>query len=380
MSITGRKEMEKFTIPVANPKAQYLSHQIEIDHAIQKVLDGGRYILGAEVQKFEQAFADFIGCKYGVGMNSGTDAIVLALKTLGIGAGDEVITVSHTAVATVAAIELAGAMPVLADVDPVTRCINPVCIPALITEKTKAIIPVHLYGQPADMLEIVSIARMHDLLVIEDCAQAHGAEIEGKKVGTFGDVACFSFYPTKNLGAIGDGGAILTQSAELAERARWLREYGWKERYISHIPGMNSRLDEIQAAILSVKLRYLDKDNGRRIALAEQYRTELAGLGIGLPALIIGTKTVYHLFVIEHDLRTALQQHLLEAGIGTGIHYPQAVHQQPAYKGRLKGWQSLPVTENLVERVLSLPMYPELEPDQVEQVCQEIKRWLEIQG
>jgi len=226
------------------------------------------------------------------------------------------------------------------------------------------------------MHAIMQIARVHGLLVIEDCAQAHGALVNGKKVGTFGDVACFSFYPTKNLGAIGDGGAVATNSDEVADRLCWLREYGWKERYISHMAGVNSRLDELQAAILSVKLKYLDKDNARRIALAERYYDELSGTEIGLPLKIAGTQSVYHLFVIEHALRDALKVHLFEAGIGTGIHYPQAIHQQPAYQHRLKGWDRLPVTEQLVGRILSLPMYPELQPEQVSRVCDEIKKWI----
>jgi len=377
--------MDASFIAFASPLAQYHSHQAEIRKALDEALDGGQYILGKTVRAFEEAFAGYLGLKHCVGVNSGTDALVLALKALGIGAGDEVITVSHTAVATVAAIELAGATPVLADIDPLSRCIDPACIPALISEKTKAIIPVHLYGQPADMHAIMQIAREHGLLVIEDCAQAHGAHFDGKKVGTFGDVACFSFYPTKNLGAIGDGGAVATNSDEAADRLRWLREYGWKERYISHMAGVNSRLDELQAAILSVKLKYLDEDNARRIALAEQYRSELAGTEIGLPLKIAGTQSVYHLFVIEHAfppkecgtfVRDALKVHLFEAGIGTGIHYPQAIHQQPAYMQRLKGWDGLPVTEQLVERILSLPMYPELQPEKVSRVCDEIKKWI----
>lgn len=378
--------MDPSFIPFASPLAQYQSHQAEIQQALNKALDGGQYILGSTVRAFEEAFADYLGLKHCVGVNSGTDALILALKAFGIGAGDEVITVSLSAVATVAAIELAGATPVLADIDPHSRCIDPTCIPALISEKTKAIIPVHLYGQPADMPAIIRIAREHNLLVIEDCAQAHGALIDGKKVGTFGDAACFSFYPTKNLGAIGDGGAVAANSDEIANNLRWLREYGWKERYISHMAGTNSRLDELQAAILGVKLRYLDQDNGKRMVLAEQYRSELAGTEIILPARIERTQSVYHLFVIEHAfppketgtmLRDALKQHLFLAGVGTGIHYPQAIHQQPAYYQRLKGWDKLPVTEQLVGRILSLPMYPELQPEQVHKVCDEIKKWIE---
>ncbi len=362
-------------IPFANPLAQYQAHQPEIQRAMNDVLDGGRYILGQSVREFEEAFAGYIGTAACIGVNSGTDALILALKALGIGPGDEVITVSHTAVATVAAIELAGATPVLADVDPITRCMDPACLSSLITGRTKAIIPVHLYGQPADMAAILSIARKNHLRVIEDCAQAHGAAIDGKKVGTFGDIGCFSFYPTKNLGAIGDGGAVVTNSLDLADRLSWLREYGWKERYISHFPGMNTRLDELQSAVLKVKLKYLDADNDRRIAIADHYRRDLTGSSLSLPGQVANTRHVMHLFVVEHDRRDLLQQYLSENGIGSGIHYPQAVHQQPAYKDRLTGCQGLPVTERLVGRILSLPVYPELQPGEVKRVCETIKRW-----
>lgn len=367
--------MNTNNIPVANPRLQYLAHKNEIDQAISKALEGGMYILGSMVSEFEQAFAQYLGCSYCVGVNSGTDALFLAVKALGIQPGEEIITVSHTAVATIAAIEMAGVVPVLADIDPHTRCINPAAIPALITEKTKAILPVHLFGQPAPMNDIMPIARQFNLYVIEDCAQAHGATIDGKKVGTFGDVACFSFYPTKNLGAIGDGGAVMTNSAEIADRLNWLRQYGWKERYISHFAGVNSRLDEIQAAILQVKLRYLDQDNQLRMKHARQYMHALAGSQYKLPQLIDSSMHVMHLFVIEHEKRDDLQKYLNGWGIGTAIHYPMAVHQQPAYLGRLKGCQSLPVTEALVTRILSLPMYPELQEDQIEFICQKLLAW-----
>ena len=372
--------MKNDFIPVANPLLQYLSYQQEIDASVQRVFSRGRYILGESVSRFEEQFADFIGVKHCVGVASGTDALVLALKAAGIGPGDEVITVSHTAVATVAAIELAGALPVLADIDPLRRCLDPRCIPPLITSRTKAILPVHLYGQPADMQEISRIAAQHNLLVIEDCAQAHGARIGAQTVGSFGSLACFSFYPTKNLGALGDGGAVVTNSAELADRLRWLREYGWKERYISHFAGMNSRLDEVQAAILLVKLAHLQQDNQRRLTIAEQYMQALEPLDLNLPHLLPGTTHAMHLFVIEHAQRDELRAFLEAGGIGTAIHYPQAVHQQPAYQGRLKGSDALPHTEQLIPRILSLPMYPELRDDQVRRVCARLLAWREKQG
>ena len=369
--------MQQITIPVANPKAQYLSYKKEIDQAIQAVLDGGRYILGSAVRDFEAAFAEYIGVDHCVGVNNGTDAITLAVKALGLKGEDEVITVSHSAVATVAAVELAGAKAVVADIDPKTRCIDPTRIPQLITENTKAIMPVHLYGQPAPMDEILAIAKAHNLFVIEDCAQAHGAKIGNQKVGTFGDIACFSFYPTKNLGAIGDGGAILTNANELADRVRWLREYGWKQHYISDLAGMNTRLDELQAAILKVKLAHLDSDNQRRRDLANRYISKLSGSSIGLPVMIEGTTHVMHLFVIEHTQRQALKTYLEQAGVGTAIHYPMAIHQQPAYQGRLRGCDVLPETEKLISRILTLPMYPELGEDQVDFVCDRILNCLE---
>ena len=362
-------------IPVANPLQQYLSHKQEIDAAVQQVFSGGRYILGESVSRFEAQFAAFIGVKHCVGVASGTDALVLSLKAAGIGPGDEVITVSHTAVATVAAIELTGAQPVLADIDPLRRCMDPACLPALITSRTRAILPVHLYGQPADIPEISRIAAQHNLLLIEDCAQAHGARIGAQTVGSFGAMACYSFYPTKNLGAIGDGGAVVTNSDELADRLRWLREYGWKERYISHFAGMNSRLDEVQAAILLVKLARLQEDNQRRLSIAEQYLAALQPCALTLPHLFPGTTHAMHLFVIEHAQRDELHTFLEQGGIGSAIHYPQAVHQQPAYLGRLQGSASLPNTERLIPRILSLPMYPELRDEQVLRVCDRLLAW-----
>ena len=253
----------------SNPKAQYQAHKEEIDSAIQRVLDKGWYILGDETKAFESEFAAYIGVDHGIGVGSGTEALHIALAACGIGLGDEVITVSHTAVATVAAIELAGATPVLVDIDPDYYTLNPDKLESAISPRTKAIIPVHLYGQPADLTPILEIARQHGVLLIEDCAQAHGAMYGGRRIGAWGDIACFSFYPTKNLGALGDGGMVVTNDSALAERARLLREYGWAERYVSSIPGLNSRLDEVQAAVLSVKLRFLDADNEARALLAQ---------------------------------------------------------------------------------------------------------------
>jgi dTDP-4-amino-4,6-dideoxygalactose transaminase len=291
----------------------------------------------------------------------------------GIGTGDEVATVSHTAVATVAAIELAGAKPVFVDIDPVTYTMEPDLLKKGITSKTKAVIPVHLYGHPAPMEDIRTIATEHDLCVIEDCAQAHGATYRGKRAGSFGDMACFSFYPTKNLGAIGDGGAIVTNDPELAEKARLLREYGWVERYVSHTPGWNSRLDEIQAAILRVKLRYLDEDNSARTRLADLYVKGLSETGLILPGVCENVEHVYHLFVIGAPDRDRLLESLHSQNIGAAIHYPLPVHLQPAYE---KTAESLPNTELAARQVLSLPMYPELTENQVQFVIDSIKEHL----
>lgn len=347
-------------IPVADPHANYLAHKAEIDAAIKKVLDSGWYILGEATRKFEENFANYIGVKHAVGVNSGTDAIVLALRALNIGPNDEVITVSLTAVATVAAIELVGATAVLCDIDPETRCMDASKVEGLITEKTKAILPVHLYGHPADLPTLQAIAKRHHLFLIEDCAQAHGAQIESKMIGSFGDLACFSFYPTKNLGAIGDGGAVLTDNDDLADRLRWLREYGWKQRYISDFPGMNTRLDEIQAAILDAKLTFLEAETKKRIQIASRYNKHLSGLDLVLPTVKPQYRHVYHLYVIESNQREELQAHLKSQGIASAIHYPQAVHQQPAYLDRLTGAKKLSTTDDIVPKILSLPMYPEL--------------------
>ena len=360
-------------IPCANPKAQYLAHKQEIDDAVRRVLESGWYILGDEVRAFEEEFAAYLGVSHSVGVGSGTEALHLALVACGIGHGDEVVTVSHTAVATVAAIELAGAKPVFIDIDPVTYTMDPDLLEKGITAKTKAVLPVHLYGHPAPMEDILAIAREYGLCVIEDCAQAHGATYRDKRVGSFGDMACFSFYPTKNLGALGDGGAVVTSDPELAEKARLLREYGWAERYVSHIPGWNSRLDEVQAAILRVKLKHLDFDNSNRIKLAKLYGEGLLETGISLPMVQKGAVHVYHLHVIRVKERGSLQAYLRSIDIGVTVHYPVPVHLQPAYE---KIAVSLPNSEIAAREVLSLPMYPELTESQVQFVIDSIKEHL----
>jgi dTDP-4-amino-4,6-dideoxygalactose transaminase len=365
----------------SDPGANYRAHRDEIDAAIRETLESGRYILGEEVSAFEREFALYLGDSYCVGVGNGTDALHLALRACRIGEGDVVLTVSHTAVATVAAIELAGASPLLVDIDPETLTISPHAIESAVGSyhgagKIKAIIAVHLYGQPARMDAIRRIAKRCDLKVIEDCAQAHGATFKGRKTGTLGDIAAFSFYPTKNLGALGDGGAVVTNSPELAERVRQLREYGWQERYVSLLSGMNSRLDEIQAAILRVKLKWLDVENERRRQIARAYSNELKDTALVLPQIPAGSSHACHQYVVRYGNRDELRSYLQEQGIGTTIHYPLPVHLQPAYRDRVMiAYDGLPLTEDISPEVLSLPIYPNLTDNQIRHVCETIKRY-----
>ncbi|MCP4397511.1 MAG: DegT/DnrJ/EryC1/StrS family aminotransferase [bacterium] len=361
-------------IACCNPKTQYFAYQQEINEAISRVLESGRYILGEEVQAFEQEFAAYVGVAYGIGVGSGTEALHLALAACGIGSGDEVITVSHTAVATVAAIELAGAHPVFVDIESAYYTIDPSQIESAITPHTKAILPVHLYGQPADLDPIMELAQHYNLRLIEDCAQAHGALYKGKRVGAYGDIACFSFYPTKNLGALGDGGMVVTNSSQLAEKVKLLREYGWSKRYISHCKGWNSRLDELQAAILRVKLRHLEEGNARRIQLAERYRQGLCASSISLPQQRTETTHVYHLYVVRSSNRDKLLAYLRKNAIDALIHYPLPIHLQPAYSES----PLIPVlseTKHAAQEILSLPMYPELTEADLMTIVEKIRQF-----
>jgi dTDP-4-amino-4,6-dideoxygalactose transaminase len=360
-------------ITCANPAAQYATSKAAIDAAIANVLSRGRYVLGDEVSAFEREFAAHAGATHGIGVGSGTDAIHLALRGLGVAVGDEVITVAHTAVATVAAIELAGAIPVFVDIEPDTFTLDPSKLAAALTPRTKAVVVVHLYGHPAALDAIIEFATQHGLSVIEDCAQAHGAELRGRRVGSFGHAACFSFYPTKNLGAIGDGGMVVTRDEGLAVRLRELREYGWRARYVSATVGVNSRLDELQAAVLRVKLRRLDADNDARRAHAARYTQGLRGTGVALPTSRSGTKHVFHLFVVRSPGRASLEGALARAGIQALIHYPVPIHLQPAYAGRIRGSDHLPETERAAREVLSLPMYPELPQEHADAVIRAIQ-------
>jgi dTDP-4-amino-4,6-dideoxygalactose transaminase len=366
-------------IASADPRASYLAHQAEIDAALRSVLQSGRYILGPQVEKFENQFAAYLGVGHAIGVASGTDALHLALRALAIGPGDGVITVSNTAVATVAAIELAGARPVLIDIDPDTFLMDLNRLKDALKSpegRVKAIIAVHLYGNPLDMPAIMELAKRHDLRVVEDCAQAHGAMFADKKVGGFGHAAAFSFYPTKNLAALGDGGAVVCNDPAVAQRCVQLRQYGWRERYISEFKGMNTRLDEVQAAVLAVKLRHLDKENARRRQIAEVYSRSLAGTSISVPQVPASGFHVYHQYVVRSARREALRQRLEAAGISTQILYPVPIHAQPAYKDHIAiAGGGLAVTESLAGQILCLPIHPQLEDSEVARVAGMAAEW-----
>lgn len=359
-------------IPFVDLKSEYALISEEVAPAIQRVLESGWFIFGEELEGFEKEFSQYIGTKYGVGVNSGSDALFLALKALGIGEGDEVITVSHTFISTVDAIGRNGAKPVFVDIDPDTYCIDVTKIEQAITDKTKAILPVHLYGYPVNMDPIMEIAQKHKLCVIEDSCQAHGAEYKGKKTGSIGTVGCFSFYPAKNLGAYGDGGMAATNDERLAEKLRMLRNYGQPTKYCHDFIGVNSRLDEIQAAILRVKLKYLDEWNERRRKIARLYNKFFEDSDVVTPIEKEYSNHVYHLYVIRHKDRDELQQYLLKNKIQTQVHYPIPVHKQKAYSDS-GGDAQLPVTEKICSEILSLPIYPSLKDKELEYIADTIK-------
>jgi dTDP-4-amino-4,6-dideoxygalactose transaminase len=357
----------------ANPKASYLAYKEEIDAAIANVLESGTYILGSEVEEFEAEFARYIGVESAIAVGSGTDALEIALRACGVAGDDAVITVSHTAVATVCAIQLCGASPVLVDVDPGTFTIDLNLVEDTLRsdlgDSIKAIVPVHLYGHAVDMPAIMEIAERHDLWVVEDCAQAHGSAWDRQKVGSFGDFGAFSFYPTKNLGALGDGGGLVTKDTNLAGRARMLRQYGWKQRYVSELFGMNSRLDELQAAILRVKLRHLDQGNVRRRKIAQSYDAGLGDAGLILPLASGSAEHVYHQYVVRSESRDELRAFLQKNSVGTAVLYPLPVHLQNAYRENVTvGRGGLRHTERVCKEILSLPLFPELRDDQVARV------------
>ena len=357
------------TIPLVDLRRQYLPLEKEILSEIQDVLQGMDLFLGRNVQALEREFSEYCGARYGVGLGSGTDALVVALRALNVGHGDEVITVSNTFVATAQAIVLVGARPVMVDIDPETHTLDPHLIEEAINHRTKAIIPVHLYGHPADMDPILEIAKGRGLRVIEDACQAHGAKYRSLPMGSLGsDAVCFSFYCSKNLGAYGEAGMLVTNREEVAKEARVLRDHGSEEKYRHVSVGYNSRLDEIQAAILRVKLPHLDEWNDRRWTVAQTYNDGLASLPLILPTEQVWARHVYHLYVVRTSRRDDLLGWLNARNIKAGIHYPIPVHQQVAYRHFRRQSRNLPITEQVAGEVLSLPMYPDLEPEQVQEV------------
>jgi dTDP-4-amino-4,6-dideoxygalactose transaminase len=362
-------------VPFVDLKAQCQTIAAEVDEAMRRVVADADFILGKDVELFEQEFAAYCEAKYAVGLDSGISALELALRAFGIGEGDEVITVSHTFIASVSSISFTGARPVFVDVDPKTYTMDAAQIEAALTPHTKAILPVHLYGQPADMDAILEIARKHYLVVIEDACQAHGARYKGKRVGALGDAGCFSFYPAKNLGAYGDGGMLVTNNAEIAEKVRMLRNYGQREKYHHVFLAYNRRLDTLQAAVLRVKLRHLDDWNAARQRAARLYDELLKDVeDVVTPAVADDRTHVYHLYVIQHPQRDALMAALRGQGVTTGLHYPIPVHLQPCYESLGVPSGSLPVTESLAPRILSLPMFSEITLGQVRHVCTPVCR------
>jgi len=370
-------------IPQMNLSAAYRALAADIDEAVRRVLESGQYILGREVAAFEIEFAQWLGGGHAVGCASGTDALSLALRSFGIGPRSTVVTVSHTSVATVAAIEMVGATPLLIDIEAGHFTLDVQELAAVLADPPpdlppiRAVIPVHIYGQPADLKPILEHCADRGVIIIEDCAQAHGASYLGARVGTLGDAATFSFYPTKNLGAIGDGGLVSFRDSEVAERAQALRQYGWRNRFVSQEPGINSRLDEIQAAILRTKLPHLDRSNARRDEISMAYDGALATLSVAPPLRRPDCRHVFHQYVVRVNRRDSFQARLRELGIATGIHYPIPVHEQPAYANRVQlGPSACTTTSVVAQEIVSLPMYPELTDGQVEKICTSLEQVL----
>jgi dTDP-4-amino-4,6-dideoxygalactose transaminase len=365
--------MEETMIPFVDLKAQYASIKSEVNAAIQGVLDSCQFTLGSEVAAFEQEFAAYCQSGHGIGVNTGTSALHLSLLAANVGRGDEVITVPFTFMATVSAIDYAGARPVFVDIDPRTYTIDVAAIEGAITERTKAIVPVHLYGQPADMDPILEIARRHKLVVIEDACQAHGAEYKGRRAGSIGDLGCFSFYPGKNLGAYGEGGLVTTDRAEYAHKIRMLRDWGAEKKYQHVLKGYNYRLEGIQGAVLRVKLRHLEAWTEARRAAAARYDRLLAGAGVSTPKAMPYARHVYHIYAIRTRQREAWQEALLAQGIQTGIHYPTPVHLLPAFADLGYRAGQFPHSEQAANEVLSLPMFPELTEAQGAEVARAVR-------
>ncbi|NIJ41631.1 dTDP-4-amino-4,6-dideoxygalactose transaminase [Parvibaculum indicum] len=349
------------TIPFLDLGAAYRELKTEIDAAIHRVLDSGWYILGPEVEAFEAEWAAYCEADHAVGVANGLDALILALRSLDVGPGDEVIVPSNTYIATWLAVTAVGARPIPVEPDPATHNIDPTGIAEMITPSTKVILPVHLYGQPTDLDPILALARSRGIAVVEDAAQAHGACYKGRRIGAHGDVVCWSFYPGKNLGALGDGGAVTTNRADLSDRIRVLRNYGSRVKYVNEVQGENSRLDPIQAAVLRAKLPHLDAWTERRLAIAEAYADGLAGLGLILPNVPNWADPAWHLYVVRTKNRAALQKRLAAVGVGTLIHYPIPPHMQAAYADLGLAPEALPIARDLAEEVLSLPIGPQLD-------------------
>jgi dTDP-4-amino-4,6-dideoxygalactose transaminase len=361
------------TVPFLDLRRQTAAVRSELDAAVARVLDEGPFVFGPWLREFETQFAEYCGAAHAVGVASGTDAITIALQSLGIAPGDEVITVANTCVPTVAGIEAAGAIPVLVDVDPTTYTLDPAAADAAVTERTRAVVPVHLYGQCADMDAVLELAERRGLKVLEDAAQAHGAMYRGRRAGTLGHASAFSFYPTKNLGAFGDAGAVVTDDDDVAEQAHLLRNYGERERYDSVRRGRNSRLDAVQASVLLEKLRHLDAWNERRREIAETYRERLSEAGVVLPVEADGRRHVYHLFVVRVAERDAFRARLSQAGVSTLVHYPRPVHLHPAYS-QLRGTERrLAESERASGEVVSLPLFPELTDHEIEAVIRAVQ-------
>lgn len=374
-------------IPLVDLKAQYATIRRDIDAAMQGVLDDANFILGAPVRAFETAFADYCGASDCVGVSSGTAALELALRASNVGAGDEVITVAHTFIASAEAISAVGAIPVFVDIDSATGLLDPLHIEAAISERTVAILPVHLYGQPCDMDAILAVARTHGLVVIEDAAQAHGARWQGRRTGTLGDAACFSFYPGKNLGAYGDAGAVVTNNREIADRVRLLRNHGRSQKYVHEVVGFGERLDTLQAAVLGAKLPHLERWTGQRQRLAARYTSAFSASGcttangqeaeLALPVVDGRAEAVWHLYVIQVNNRDGLVAHLRRHEIEAGVHYPLPLHMQPAYAQLGYQTGALPATERFAARCVSLPLYPEMSDAQQDEVIAQTLAFLD---
>ena len=365
---------QKHRVPFLDLTLQHRQLNDEITAAVAQTIDRGDFILGASLDQFEREFARYCGCEFAIGLSSGTAALHLALVAAGVGAGDEVITVPNSFIATVESIVYTGATPVLVDVDPATFCLDPARFEKAITRRTKAVIPVHLYGQPCDMDAINTIAKKHGIAVVEDACQAHGASYQGKRTGSLGTAAAFSFYPTKNLGTIGDGGAVTTNDPELAKRMRALRHHGQYQPNVFPEVGYNYRLDTEKAAVLGVKLAHLDRWNARRRSIAEKYRSRLQGTEFTFQSRVNGSESVFHILAVRHPRQRAVQDALSAAGIGWGKHIVPPAHRQPGYAHLARAGEGFPVSEALADQLVSLPVFPELTDDQVDAVADVLSR------